>query len=502
VGSVTLARLMSPPHLATTAFAARELPGVNAGPDWLTLVGGLHGRPGFWWLDSALAGGPTGRFSFAGAEPYAVVQGSGSQSHIRWLRRPAGMSPGLPDAKQGDPLDALRAWLPPRPTSAPAFALPFVGGAVGAFGYELPGTFDRTPRTPGGASRLPDLCWLLVDRLYALDHREGRLWACALGFGASEPAASRRAEALAGELTRNLPAGAPPPGPGALCASQEPEVCFDAPSYAKAIGSIQERIVAGDVYQACLTQRLELPFPGDPFALYGALRALNPAPFAAYLQLPDVTVVGSSPERFLCLDGARRVESRPIKGTRPRRQEPEADRAEARALAHSEKDRAENLMIVDLVRNDLGRVCETGSIHVPELMVVEPYAAVFQLVSAVQGRLRPACDAFDLVRACFPPGSMTGAPKPAAMALLAHLERGHRGFYAGALGYLDLRGGCELSVVIRTLFLREGRAWLHTGGGIVADSDAGAEWCEAADKAAPLLDALARAPRAPADAPA
>jgi anthranilate/para-aminobenzoate synthase component I len=202
-------------------------------------------------------------------------------------------------------------------------------------------------------------------------------------------------------------------------------------------------------------------------------------------------VVGSSPERFLRVTPDGWVESRPIKGTRPRRADAAADRREGKALAASAKDRAENLMIVDLVRNDLGRVCETGSVHVPELFAVEPYASVFQLVSTVRGRLARGRSALDAVRAAFPPGSMTGAPKLAAMELLARLEPVRRGLYSGALGYLDLRGGADLSVTIRSVILRAGRAFVHTGGGIVADSEPGAEWAEAEDKARALLGALA-----------
>jgi anthranilate/para-aminobenzoate synthase component I len=191
------------------------------------------------------------------------------------------------------------------------------------------------------------------------------------------------------------------------------------------------------------------------------------------------------------------VESRPIKGTRPRRADAAADRRERAALASSEKDRAENVMIVDLVRNDLGRVCETGSVHVPELFAIEPYASVFQLVSTVRGRLARGRGALDAVRAAFPPGSMTGAPKLAAMELLARLEPVRRGLYSGALGYLDLRGGADLSVTIRSVILRGGRAFVHTGGGIVADSEPAAEWEEAEDKARALLSALATSSAAP-----
>lgn len=266
---------------------------------------------------------------------------------------------------------------------------------------------------------------------------------------------------------------------------------FDAAGYGRAVQRIREGIVKGDLYQACLTHRIEFPFHGNPFALYGALRETSPAPFAAYLELPDFTWLGASPERFLSATPDGLLESRPIKGTRPRQGNPSADRAERDALARSAKDRAENLMIVDLVRNDLGRVAECGSVQAPELFVVEPHAGVFQLVSTVQARLAQGADVIDAVRAAFPPGSMTGAPKLAAMTLLRALEPVRRGPYSGALGYFDVRGGADLSVVIRTLFVREGRAWLHTGGAVVYDSDPQGEWREAGDKVRVLLETAA-----------
>jgi aminodeoxychorismate synthase component I len=262
----------------------------------------------------------------------------------------------------------------------------------------------------------------------------------------------------------------------------------DASGYAKQVDAITERIAAGDLYQACLTHRLEVAPVDDPWAVYRRLR--DTAPFAAYLAWPDGAIVGSSPERFLraTRDGA--VECRPIKGTRARGATPEEDARARRALARSAKDRAENVMIVDLVRNDLGRVCEIGSVAVPELCAIEPYAGVHQMVSTITGRLGPGRDALDAIRACFPPGSMTGAPKLAAVDLLASLEPVRRGPYAGALGYLDARGGADLSVVIRTAVVHGGRAVLGVGGGVVADSTPDGEWRESLDKARPVLRAL------------
>jgi aminodeoxychorismate synthase component I len=268
---------------------------------------------------------------------------------------------------------------------------------------------------------------------------------------------------------------------------------LDAPAHAKAVALLLERIEAGDVYQACLTHRFEQPFSGDPWRLYRALRARNPAPFGAWLALPEAAICSSSPERFLAVAADGRLESRPIKGTRPRGEDPARDAALAAELARSEKDRAENLMIVDLVRNDLGRVCATGSIEVPELRAIESYATVHQMVSTVTGRLRPGVRRADAIRAAFPPGSMTGAPKLAAMRLLAGLEPVRRGVYSGALGYLDVRGGADLSVVIRTAVVAGGRACVHSGGGIVADSEPAAEWSESLAKARVLLEAIGAA---------
>ena len=469
-----------------SACAVRELP---ARTPWLRVVGGLSRRPGFWWLDSALEDARLGRFSFASAEPWLVLRGFGARcvSDLRSARH-AGEKAGR-SICFGDPLDALRTLLRPAlPLDGPPLPLPFAGGALVALAYEL-GAPRRTGT--GDAFALPDVTAFGVDRLYAVDHLEQRAYALAVGVAEDAVAARQRAEAAADALLRELPDGEPPPAPGASPQPLSWEVGLCAEEHAKAVEEIRARIAAGDVYQACLTHRLEAPFAGDAFALAGALRALNPAPFACVLALPDATLVGSSPERFLRIGADRWAESRPIKGTRPRGEDASADRRERAALAASAKDRAENLMIVDLVRNDLGRVCEVGSVHVPELFAIEPYATVHQLVSSVRGRLASGCDALDAVRAAFPAGSMTGAPKLAAMQLLARLEPEPRGLYSGAIGYLDLRGGCDLSVTIRSVVLRGGRAIVGTGGGIVADSEAATEWRETQWKVQALLDAAA-----------
>jgi len=469
----------------------------------------LRGSGHPWLLESALRPHPLARFSFAGSDPWAVVRGFVRKgrvwAEVRCRRRVRpDIAPGVWSVP-GDPLETAGRLLPPPPAGEPGEAAPpFVGGAVGYLGYELARAFEPAAPAPDPPSDLPDLCLLLVDRLVAVDHATGGAWTLGLGVG-REPdeararagrAADELAVRLAGALRSEAPASPAPvrrsgaPGRGARSGAL-PSPALDSRDHRAAVAAVLERIAAGDVYQACLTRRLEVPFSGDPWDLYRVLRRANPAPFAAYLELPEVAVAGSSPERFLRVDPSGGVESRPIKGTRPRGADVAGDAVLADALASSTKDRAENLMIVDLVRNDLGRVCHPGSVAVPELFRIESYARVHQMVSVVRGRLAPGRCALDAVRSAFPPGSMTGAPKIAAMGLLARLEPEPRGIYAGALGYLDVRGGADLSVVIRTLLIAQGRARLHTGGGIVADSEPDAEHAEALDKAAALLDALA-----------
>ena len=491
------------PRSPHTELALREVP---APPRWSDLVATLRETAGFWLLESTLARGPLGRFSFAGAAPWQRLRARGDRVELEGA---AGRR-----VLRGDPLETARELL--RPALAPhaAAELPFVGGAVGWLGYELGARAGGAPPRAPDDLALPDLCLLFVDRVLAFEHATGHLRVAALGRGndpcSARVVAERAAERLAERLARREPdpfeagpraapaAGVDAPGAEPLrlrdaATGLSLGAWFDADSYAKAVVQIQERIAAGDLYQANLTHRLATDCTRDPWQIYTDLRRRNPAPFAAFLDTPELTVVGSSPERFLRVapDGA--IESRPIKGTRPRGTTPAADRRLREALAASEKDRAENVMIVDLVRNDLGRVCRTGSVDVPALFAIEDYATVFQMVSTVRGRMRPGLGVFDALRASFPPGSMTGAPKRAAMRLLAELEPVRRGVYSGALGWFDVRGGAELAVVIRTLLCRRGRAWLHVGGGVVLDSDPDGEWAESLDKARALLDALAAA---------
>jgi len=493
---------LDPSHRA--AVVRREL---FAAPEPWEAIEWLRQGANPWLLDSALRSDRLGRHSFAGADPWAVLRLWGDRLELDCVRAVhPGWSRGSTELR-ADPFEVARACLPRVPPDIVPGGLPFVGGAIAVLGYELAEHVESLDLRGLDDLGLPDLTLLFIDRLLVWDHLEGRAWAVGLGFGANESAARAAAGQAAAGIEARL--SGPPVaeverlGPSNLTprpseqTEQQTDPQTDPQTYWKVIDQVKHEIAAGHVYQACLTRREVADCPADPWLLYCALRRVNPAPFACYLELPDSTVVGSSPERFLRLDLDRNVESRPIKGTRPRGENATEDALLRSELAASVKDRAENLMIVDLVRNDLGRVCEMGSIEVPELMAIEAYESVFQMVSTVTGRLRPECDVFDLLRATFPPGSMTGAPKIAAMQLLGGLEPVRRGIYSGAIGYLDVRGSADLSVVIRTLIVRDGRAYLHSGGGIVSDSDPALEWAETVDKIRPLFTALAQSVEPP-----
>jgi aminodeoxychorismate synthase component I len=434
-------------------------------------------------LDSALASPNLGQHSFLGADPRCVVRARRGD-----------------DDGGGDPFAALRRELRATPLleDAPA-SVPFRGGAVGYFGYEA-GEFVEAlaPRPP---SALPDVHFGFYDVVLAHHHARGETFACAVGRAETLAGARAEARARAVDLAASVEAFVPSP----LAEPDEPRASrpiatpardpsvVDEGTYAALVERVREHVFAGDVFQACLTHRIETELASPPWPLYRELRRRNPAPFAAYLSMDEGAIASASPERFLRLGQDRIAESRPIKGTRPRGASPAEDEALARELATSEKDAAENTMIVDLVRSDLGRVCRLGSVTVPELRVLERYATVHQLVSTVRGVLDDGKDAIDLVEACFPGGSMTGAPKIEAMNVLTALEGAARGVYSGALGYLDYGGAMDLQIVIRTIVIEGGRAHLGVGGAVVADSDPRAEYRETLDKARALLAAIATA---------
>ncbi len=386
------------------------------------------GRPSSWWLDSSRAEPGLARFSYMGE--------------------------GGAPVRDFDELSTKLAQKSVKNTAP----FTFFGGFVGYFGYEM-------------HTGAPDLAFLPVDRFLVFDHETHTMCAAWLDGAADDNWAK--------EMSAPVPSLPEPEAPPAV----EGRLARGREQYLKDIRACLEQIRNGETYQTCLTNRVRFPFNEDPFEAYRRLRRANPAPYSAFLWMPELAVACSSPERFLKVDREGWVESKPIKGTRPRGATAEEDEAIRRELAASEKDRAENLMIVDLIRNDLGRVCETGTIHAPALLEIESYATVHQLVSTVRGRLREDRTALDAVRAAFPGGSMTGAPKLRTMRILAELEGEARGIYSGALGFLSLDGAMDLNIVIRTAVFSEGQGEVGAGGGIVSLSDPEREWEEMLVKA-------------------
>ena len=461
-----------------------------------------------------LDGGARGDFALLGAEPFASFRAYRSSPRHGASRGVLGARVVIEErgettrAEVDDALDALRAMLRENALDPSIFQgreLPFLAGAVGYVGYETGQMLERLPCRSRPAVGLPDIALFFHDWVLGVCRRTGRAFLSVIGRGESTSAARSEAErtrdrvvAILSSFEKRASAASDARGAAATNVSVaelmaaingSPRVSRD--EYLAKIATSKEHIVSGDAFEICLTHRIDAPFAGDPFALWQTLRRTSPSPYAAFLDLPEGAVVSSSPERFLSIDRAGVIESRPIKGTRPRGATPSEDARLHDELATSIKDRAENAMIVDLVRNDLGRVCRFGTVEAPKLYEVESYATVHQLVSTVRGELDADRDAVDALRACFPPGSMTGAPKIEAMTRLEELEPTERGVYSGALGWLDFSGPVDLSVVIRTIVVKDGRAYVHVGGAIVADSDARSEHDETMHKARAMLAALA-----------
>jgi para-aminobenzoate synthetase len=456
---------------------------LDAVPDPEAAFSSLYGSSEYaFWLDSSRPG-ERGRFSFMG-------DASGPLAEVIEHR-----------AGEGQPLlERLQERLEQsRPAHLHALPFEFDCGFVGYLGYELKSECGYpSPQS----SPHPDAALIFSDRLIAFDHEEQATYLLCLHRLGEEEAAeewiSNTASQLAnlsavsdggsGESRRTLPAVVRRDSPGAPPTA--PRLSRSRDQYLEDIETCLQHLRNGDSYELCLTNQLNLDLEIDPLDLYLRLRRANPAPFSAYLRLGDLTVLSSSPERFLRVSRDGEAEARPIKGTSRRGATPEEDARLAAALAADEKNRAENLMIVDLLRNDLGQICAIGSVEAPEMMAVESYETVHQLVSSVRGRLRSGASAADAVRSCFPPGSMTGAPKKRATEILDALEGAPRGVYSGAIGWLGLGGGADLSVAIRTIALAGGRATVGAGGAIVLDSDLEREYEEMLLKAAAPLRAV------------
>jgi para-aminobenzoate synthetase component 1 len=454
----------------------------------------LDRLPHLLFLDSAAVGPPLGRFSYVCADPFATLRARGPI--VTWT------DGGGLRSETDNPFTVLARRLSAFRGSRRPDLPPFQGGAAGLFGYDLRQHLERLAPAAVDEFRTPDLAVGFYDWVIAFDHGAGRGWLISTGLPETEAAvrkerAVRRAEQVRQRLA--IPSGPLPDQ--ALRTLVEPALSypvsnlvgvlsnFDRSGYLDAVRRVIEYIRAGDCFQVNLSQRLLTAATLPPLELYRRLRERNPAPFAAFFDLGDFALVSASPERFLKVtDGF--VETRPIKGTRPRSDTPDADAALRRELLASAKDRAENVMIVDLLRNDLGRVCAYGSVEVAALCRLESHPTVHHLVSEVHGRLRPEMGPIDLLRAAFPGGSVTGAPKVRAMQIINELEPTARGPYCGSLAWIGFDGAMDSSILIRTFTLGRGWTQFPVGGGIVADSDPEAEYAETLHKAEGLLRAL------------
>jgi len=446
----------------------------------------LKSRRFSFFLDSGMDPKKLGRYSFMGSQPFLILSTRGNKAT---LTRDAAR-----DTLTGNPFDILNHYLEIYHLDSPSTPVPFIGGAVGYLSYDLCHFIECLPGTAVDDLELPECYFGFYDVVLAFDNLEGKAYIISTGFPELEETrrmarAAWRLKEMKAVLARAIPSGSeaalvsPQAEPGTL------KVGFTHKEYVDAVEKGRQYIISGDIFEVNLSQRFETGFTATPYELYLRLRRINPAPFACYLGFDEVTVVSASPERFLRLHGDY-VETRPIKGTRRRGKTPEEDEALSSELLNSAKDRAENMMIVDLERNDLGRVCRFGTVKVTELAILEVFPTVFHLTSTVVGRLREGKNGFDLLKATFPGGSITGAPKVRAMEIIDELEPTKRSAYTGCIGYLSFNGDLDLNIAIRTFLIKGKKAYFQVGGAVVYDSDPEAEYQETLDKARALIDAL------------
>lgn len=442
-------------------------------------------------LESVEGSEKVARFSFLGSQPRMLVTAAGR--HVEFTQLAAGKGRKLKRFEtEQDPLREVERLMGRyRFVSVPGLPR-LTGGLVGYLGYNVVQYFERIPRHQVQDLKLPDMMLMLTDEMVIFDHAQHVLLLVvnAMLEDGAPKSVYRRAVQRIERLARKLVAPMPQPvrrkrSRARLAVRSN----MTKAAFAKMVKRAKEAIRAGDVIQVVLSQRLERPIHSDPFDVYRSLRSLNPSPYMFFLRFEDVAIAGSSPEMLVRREGEA-VETRPIAGTRPRGISPKEDERLVRQLKASSKERAEHLMLVDLGRNDLGRISKIGTVQIPEFMIVERYSHVLHLVSSVIGRLRKGLSAYDVLRATFPAGTVTGAPKVRAMELIAELEREDRGPYAGAVGYLSFSGNLDTGITIRTIVMKGGRAYVQAGAGIVADSNPGREYQETMNKAKGMLRAL------------
>jgi len=448
----------------------------------------LRGTGPSFLLESVEKGEQLGRYSFLGVEPTGVLTASEGTVTLREGGVIREFHP-----PNGDPLITMKQILS-RYSPVPNAIIPgFIGGLVGYLGYDAVRFFERVPLSSKEGLGLPDAVFLLVRCLVIFDHVKHQLMMVANAYieddvKSAYAAATATIDTLIDRLQSPL-TEQPVPASGAL-SSEDWQANLSRAAFEERVNKAKEYIRAGDIFQVVLSQRLSRNCALDPFTIYRSLRMLNPSPYMFFFHLPgDVHIIGSSPELLVRLQGDQ-AEVRPIAGTRPRGATPDEDEALTAELSTDPKERAEHVMLVDLGRNDLGRVCRYGTVSVPELMKIERYSHVMHIVSSVQGTLQLGKDAFDLLRATFPAGTVSGAPKIRAMEIIASLEEERRGPYAGAIGYFSYSGAMDTCIAIRTLIMHGKRIHVQAGAGIVADSDPAREYQETLNKAQALAEAV------------
>lgn len=459
--------------LTIKQFSFNELSLSNPGAG-RQLFAPLAHQPWAMLLESASPEHPDSRYHILCAEPLATLQTRGAETHIIHGEHSA--------TSCDDPLSLLAQWQHQLLGELADYQgeLPFIGGALGLWGYDLGRRFERLPSQCQADIQLADMAIGIYDWAWVLDNQRHIASLVVLG---DEAAWQRRYDWFMHQQAQPLSTT-----PLRLTAPWLSNM--DEAGYRQRFEQVQAYLTAGDCYQINLTQRFSAPYQGDEWSAYCQLSEHNQAPFSAFIRLPDACVLSLSPERFLALAG-RAVSTKPIKGTRPRRHDLVDDAAAAAELRQAPKDRAENLMIVDLLRNDIGRVCQPGSVRVPSLFAIESFPAVHHLVSTIEGDLLPEHSATDLLRACFPGGSITGAPKIRAMAIIEELEPHRRNAYCGSIGYISQHGQMDTSITIRTLIAEGGQLYVWAGGGLVADSNVVDEYAETFHKLAKILPILA-----------
>jgi anthranilate synthase component 1 len=447
-------------------------------------------EPEAFLLESVERGEQIGRYTFLGARPYMRVEAHGQNVLLRRGKRE--------ERRQGNPLAIIKElWSQHRPATVPGLP-PFTAGAVGYFAYDAVRQLENIGRHAEDDLHLPDCVLMFFDRLLAFDHLRHQIHIVATADVSRESprAAYDRALADIAVLEKKLAAGLRPAAWKKSNARPRGELRIHAstgrPRFIRAVERCKEYIAAGDIFQVVLSQRLDFVPKVAPFDIYRALRAVNPSPYMYFLRMGETHVLGSSPEMLVRVTG-RKLEYRPIAGTHPRgRDEAEDQRLEQQMLG-DEKERAEHVMLVDLGRNDLGRVSEYGSVKVRDLMYVERYSHVMHIVSALEGKLRGDLDALDAFAACFPAGTLSGAPKVRAMQIIEELEPTRRGIYGGSVLYADFAGDLDSCIAIRTMLMQGRKAYLQAGAGIVADSDPASEFQECMNKAQAVLRAVEEA---------